>query len=304
MKKKTILCILSLLCVLCLGSTVALAKEETYGHVDIRSTGILTLNIETKDMETGAVMIQTYSQPVEITNLSVTVDGNAVILGTKQMSESSSYPQEYPSLDRALQISAKAKILVTCSFSYTVNGEISTMTREYAFTPADSNCESIPKGIDLFIRAEETVALPDSMPKAVAQRSEMILLDSATPVPATPTPIPATPTPFPATPTPFPATPTPIPVTPTPVPATPTPIPATPTLNPTTPTPVPASQSPVIITATPSPAPLTPTPRVTPTDDVPKTGQETDLWMVILVMVGLCAIAGIVLITVRRAHKK
>lgn len=88
-----------------------------------------------------------------------------------------------------------------------------------------------------------------------------------------------------------PPTPTPDP-TPTPVP-TATPIP--------TPTPVPTATP--VVTITPTPVP-TNTPKPTATPATPKMGEEVDMWLVIFILSGLCAVAGVTLLTLRRARKK
>ena len=136
---------------------------------------------------------------------------------------------------------------------------------------------------------------------------------TATPVPPTPTPVPPTATPVPPAPTatPVPPTATPVPTaTPTP---TATPVPPAPTATPTprptatpTPTPVPPTATPVppapAATATPVPT-ATPTPTATPAPTTPPVVPEDEggipIWVIILIVLGLAAVAVVGTLAIR-----
>ncbi len=294
MKRRIIIGIAATLLLLttALGSAAARGKDndkdpsETFAHVDVRSTGSVTVKTITTDQNTGKITEVSETVPVEITDVAVKVDGNPLRMTGKINSKSNAYSYEYQSVMRNLSIRANAKIDVTCKIKLTYDNEIFTIEDTYRFTSADSNCEATGenRGIDLTVSAEK--------------RREIIIPLAPTP---TPTPV-VTPTPTPViTPTPTPVvTPTPTPVvTPTPTPVvTPTPTPVV------TPTPTPT----IVVTAIPTNTP-TPTPRITPTPTpriyyvVPRTGEVTDMWLVILICTGLCAIAGIVLISVKRSQR-
>ena len=308
----------------------AMADEvTTYDHIDVRAAGKVVITTKTTDEGTGETSTKRETIAIEVSNITVKVDGKKVPLGKKTISESTKYPYEYQSV-RRMKIPANASILVTCEFTFPYNGKEEEAKGEFSFKPKDTNCEGRPIGIDLTITAEklksviiEAVATPTPIPTTPTPIAETPTPIAATPTPIaeTPTPIAETPTPIAATPTPIAETPTPIAATPTPITETPTPIAATPTPTPVAPTPTPTptpvaatpTPTPVAPTPTPTPTPIAPTPTPTPTPRItpyptywyiPQTGETVDLWMVILLLTGVCAAAGIALISIKRAHKK
>lgn len=267
MKRKRIAYFVLLMTALCLCFGSALAKEEVYyGHVDVRSAGSVILTVHTRNPSDQSVVVSKQTIPVEIKNIKVAADGVEIQMSGQRASESAAYPMEYQSLQRDLRLVESAQIDVTCTFGFVFNGETKQVTGTYHFKPADSNCEGTPKGVDLTITAEKI------------QEAMLEVLPTPTPMPKQ---------------TPDPASckiSTPVPtVTPTVAPTvTPTPVPTV--------TPVPTATPQCTVTPK-------PTPTATPTDNVPATGDYTDMWTVIFVVLGVCAIAGIVLVSVKRAHK-
>ena len=254
-----------------------------YGHIDVRAAGQVTFVTNTIDPATEQTVQTTQTVNVDITNVQVTCDGTKISMSKLKRSESSAYPFEYQSIKRNMEVPSTASIVVTCAFRTTVDGVTEETTGSFTFRPADTNCQGTPKGIDLTVTAEKI-------------RAVVIPTFTPTPVPdGTPTPVPDdTPTPVPDD------TPTPVPDdTPTPVPdGTPTPVPDdTPTLVPDgTPTPISADAPTPVWSNTPAPQ--------TTLDDVPQTGDGSELVTAFAVGIGVLCIAGLALLYVLKVHKK
>lgn len=85
-------------------------------------------------------------------------------------------------------------------------------------------------------------------------------------------------------------------ITPSPTPSpTPEVTPAPPAAQDPTPTPV--------LTPTPTPT-LVPGTNAPPSNTLPQTGEVSDMWLIIMVLTGLCAITGAVLLILRRADRR
>ncbi len=259
---------------------IAFAQAEPPTHLTVRCAGTALLPAVSGGESARAL-------PADVSALTVEIDGVAFPMGNRADTQEEAFPFVWTNAEAMSVVSGDARILIRCALSYTEGDRTESIAASFALTPSDSNCAHTPRGVDLCITAE-------MLGSAIAPSVSLAKVPSPSPS-ACPT---ASPTARPtATPT---ASPTARPTaTPT---ASPTACPtATPTVSPTAcPTATPTVSPTACPTATPT---AIPTPTATPTDNIPATGDVSNLWLVILLLVRLCAIAGIILLYVRRAHR-
>ncbi|MDO4572906.1 MAG: hypothetical protein Q4C13_06015, partial [Clostridia bacterium] len=120
-------------------------EPEYYDHVDVRTTGSITLTVDNVE--------KVYE--LTVTGVRVFVGETELSMSGPTRSESRTYPYEFQSA-RRLSIARGSKIKVICDFQYTVDGKLRKESGEFAFVTSDTTCESDRrKGVDLVITAED-----------------------------------------------------------------------------------------------------------------------------------------------------